>query len=238
LFNATKSEQENLLKLATLDVKLSQAKTRLQALEKSDRIEKLRKDLLETSENLLNSHAARDRIATEVKKIEADVELVSRRIAQDAEKAKQVTSDRELKAVENELASLKHRISDLEDQELDCLEQIAKAESEVEALTQLRAKLNLELEGELATVHNSSLTISTEIKELENEKTNISKNIDQLLLDAYVRKSARGLAVAQTLGRDCSACRLAINGTEFEAIMGLPEESLPTCPNCDAFIIR
>lgn len=179
-----------------------------------------------------------ERLQDEVVKVLADIEMVDARILQDDKKAKAVNTDRELKAVELELASLRSRKATLEETELEYLQEIEDGNKTVTEISQARAKISLQLEEELAKLQGQALNLSAQVTELAAKRSALAQELEPSLLAIYERKAERGVPVGQTLGRDCSACRLAINGVEFDAMMALPEDSLPTCPNCDALIIR
>ncbi|MFM5952494.1 MAG: hypothetical protein ACKOOE_07910, partial [Micrococcales bacterium] len=91
---------------------------------------------------------------------------------------------------------------------------------------------------ELSKQHGLSLTLSAQLQELQDKRDMAFNGLEPELQATYARKALRGIAVSQTLGRDRSACRLSINAVEFEAIMAQPSDQVPTCPNCDALIIR
>jgi predicted nucleic acid-binding Zn-ribbon protein len=238
MLSASKSQQDLLLEVSKLDLAISRNQTELENLEKNDQLVALRGQLLETSESLLQAHAKQEDIENEIRKIAGDLEMVEARTKHDQERAKQVASEREQKAVSQELTSLAARKSALEDAELQLLEDLEGAGESVKTLTQTRANLNLELEVELSKQHGSTLTLSAQVSELSEKREAAFNQLETELQSVYTRKAQRGIAVAQTLGRDCSACRLSINAVEFEAIMAQPAEQLPTCPNCDALIIR
>lgn len=235
---ASANQQELLLEVGKLDLNISRAGAELEAAERSEVIDALRTRLLATSESLLQAHANSENLAGEIKKVASDVELVEQRIVRDNEKAKQVSSEREQKAVNQELDSLKARLSALEDSELSLMESLEEANAEVTKITQARAALNLELETELSKQHGQTLTLSAQLAELKEKREAAFGKLEVELQNLYTRKANRGIAVAQTLGRDCSACRLSINAVQFEAMMAEPADHLPTCPNCDAMIIR
>lgn len=235
---ASEKQQALLLEVGSLDLAISRAGAELAAAEQSVIVDNFRNELLATSENLLQAHATSENLQSEIKKVASDVELVEARIVRDNEKAKQVSSEREQKAVTQELDSLKARLSSLEDSELQLLESLELADAEVKAITQKRAALNLELETELSKQHGQTLTLSAQVSELSAKREAAFSELDEELQKLYARRTSRGIAVAQTLGRDCSACRLSINAVQFEAMMAEPADHLPTCPNCDAMIIR
>ena len=238
MFSATAEQQQKLLLLSEIDLHISRQKSKLRELETSTQVDTLRRDLLAAAEALLQEHSKREQLSQDLIRVETDADLVEKRIKQDQQKAKEVSSDRELKAVESELLSLRARKSELEDTELELMESIQNSEDEIKKLTQSRTTLNTQMEEELSKLHEQSLELSSSVSDLVAKRDQLKAQIDGNLLLAYERKSQRGIAVGQTLGRDCSACRLAINGTQVEAIMALPQDELPTCPNCDAFIVR
>jgi predicted nucleic acid-binding Zn-ribbon protein len=238
LIIANKDQQQTLLEVGKLDLELAKAARSLAELEKNSEADNLRTRLLEASDRLLQAHAKLENLQSELKKLAIDLELVESRIEHDEKKALQVTSEREQKAVAGELVSLKARKSALEDAELERMDEIEQAESEVTELTQERASLNLELEKVLAKQHGESLTLSAAQNELKQKRDKAFESLSPDLQSAYARRANRGIAVAQTLGRDCSACRLSINAVEFESILAQSADHVPTCPNCDAMIIR
>lgn len=238
MLKADKQQQKLLLEVSKLDLAITKSRTELENLEKNDQVVVARAKVLETSELLLGAHAKQEDIDNEIRKISADLEMVEARILHDQERAKRVSSEREQKAVNQELASLEARKSVLEDTELQLLEDLEEAKNSVTHFTQERAALNLQLEEELSKQHGLSLTLSAQLQELQDKRELAFNGLDPELQATYARKALRGIAVSQTLGRDCSACRLAINAVEFEAIMAQPSDQVPTCPNCDALIIR
>lgn len=238
MLNATKQEQQALLELARLELELSRTNSALRVLDKNVEVGAAREAQLESAESLLDAHAKLERLQGELTKVLADIELVNQRIVQDQSKAKVVNSERELKAVEAELESLATRKGLLEDNQLNLLQEIEDSSKSIELLTATRSELNQKLEVLLKQVQDQVDSLGAQASELSNKRESVAKEISASLLEVYRRKAERGVPVGQTLGRDCSACRLAINGVEFDAMMALPEDALPTCPNCDAFIIR
>ena len=238
MLTASKQQQQLLLEIATLELELAKNHRAILVLEKNEEVEAARSAQLESAESLLDAHSTLERVQGEITKVLSDIDLVDQRIVQDEKKAKAVNSERELKAVEAELNSLQARKSLLEDTELTLMQESEDAEKLIASLTIARSELNQQLEALLATVRGQTQNLSAASSELSQKRDAVAKQLEPALVEAYRRKAERGVPVGQTLGRDCSACRLAINGVEFDAMMALPEDSLPTCPNCDAFIIR
>jgi predicted nucleic acid-binding Zn-ribbon protein len=235
---ANTKQQELLLETSKLDLATARAETSLAEIENSKTIDEMRSTLLSASQELLDAHARQENIQVEIEKVSKDLEMVEARIAHDDVRAKSVSNEREQKAINQEIASLMTRKSNLEDSELELLDELDQAKANVEVATSYRVKLNLELESALKKQHGEALTASAQLSELKSKREAIFRSVEPDLQLIYSRKADRGIAVAQTLGRDCSACRLAINAVQFEAMMAEPADHLPTCPNCDALIIR
>ena len=238
MITASKKQQGLVLRLSELDLQLSRTRNQLRSAETNSEIDELRGKSLQASEAMLAASSNVERLQDEVVKVLADIAMVDARILQDDKKAKAVNTDRELKAVELELASLRGRKAALEETELEYLQQIEDGNKALAEISQTRASISLKLEEELGKLQGQSLNLSAQVTELASKREALSEEIESSLLAIYDRKAERGIPVGQTLGRDCSACRLAINGVEFDAMMALPEDALPTCPNCDALIIR
>lgn len=238
MITASKEQQALVLQLSNLDFQLARNNISLKGVENNPSIESLRRESLEQSEKLLTANSQLERLQDDLSKVLADIEMADSRIGQDQGKAKTVSSERELRAVELELASLQNRKSMLEDSELTLLEQIEEAEKLIADVTKVRSELSLQLERELSSAAVELNTLTTSNSQLAESRANIVSRLEPSLYATYQHKAQRGVPVGQTLGRDCSACRLAINGVEFDAMMALAEDALPTCPNCDAFIIR
>ena len=238
MLSASHEQQQLLLEVSHFDSEITKLNLQLKQIEANSAADGLRKLVLESSEEVLQFNADSERIESEIKKLNADLNLVEDRIAFDKKRSQQVNNDRELKAIEHELSSLEARKSTLEDSELELMEELESTKAKLQELTSKRAKLSLELEAALEKDHAQGLNISANLSELQAKRAVSFAKLDAELAAVYERKASRGAAVAQTLGRDCSACRLAINGVEFDAMLSLPIESLPTCPNCDALIIR
>ena len=118
-------------------------------------IDELRGQSLQASEAMLAASSNVERLQDEVVKVLADIDMVEARILQDEKKAKAVNTDRELKAVELELASLQSRKAALEETELDYLQQIEDGNKALTEISQTRASISLKLEEELGKLHGT-----------------------------------------------------------------------------------
>lgn len=232
------SKQKVLLELADADLKIAKLERQKNASQASQEISSKRSEIIELADQLLSAQAKLDNLEQQAAKVLDDISLTNARRKHDESKINELTSEREVKAINHELDSLTQRLDNLETQELELLDLIKQAGEEVAALVQLRTKKNLELE-ELIKDHEAVMVkIESELAEVRGIRTKLAETLGDQVLELYDKKSARGIAVAQIDGRDCTACRLAINGVNFDALMSEPVDHVPTCPNCDALLVR
>ena len=238
MLQLTKNLQRNLLELANLDLEIARADTKLRNLQASSDVDALRSSMIAIGDELLSAHARVTNLEQQLNKTLDDVSLVSARIKHDESRAKELSSDRDLKAINHELDSLRQRMSTLEDSELEIMEELEKAKDQAEDLTAARTKAGLELEQALKSQDATSLEVSKARGELHATRARIASTLPAEVIAAYERKAARGIAVGELDGRDCTACRFAVNGVAYDSIMSEPIDKLVTCPNCDAYLVR
>ena len=238
MLQLTKNLQRNLLELANLDLEIARAETKLRNLQASSDVDALRSSMIAIGDELLSAHARVTNLEQQLNKTLDDVSLVSARIKHDESRAKELSSDRDLKAINHELDSLRQRMSTLEDSELEIMEELEKAKDQAEDLTAARTKAGLELEQALKSQDAASLEVSKARGELHATRARIASTLPAEVIAAYERKAARGIAVGELDGRDCTACRFAVNGVAYDSIMSEPIDKLVTCPNCDAYLVR
>lgn len=238
LIRLPKHLQSDLLELSSIDLDISRIDTRTSELARGLALEKLRSALIATGDELLSAHSKVANLEMQQKKTLDDLNLVSARISKDELRSKELTSDRDIRAINHELDSLRFRVSSLEEQELQLLAEIESATEEVERLTKDRTKAALELEEALKAQDAAALELSKLRSDLEARRAGITAKLPEVVVASYTRKSARGSAVGELEGRDCTACRFAVNGVAFDSLMSEPEDVMVTCPNCDAFLVR
>ncbi|MEY2737720.1 MAG: hypothetical protein RL683_838 [Actinomycetota bacterium] len=238
MLQLTKNLQRNLLELASLDLEISRADAKLRNLQVSAEIDDLRSSMIAIGDELLSAHARVTNLEQQLNKTLDDVSLVSARIKHDESRAKELSSDRDLKAINHELDSLRQRMSSLEDSELEIMEELEKAKDQAEGLTAARTKAALELEQALKSQDATSLEVSKARGDLQATRARIAGTLPAEAIAAYDRKAARGIAVGELDGRDCTACHFAVNGVAYDSLMSEPVDKLVTCPNCDAYLVR
>lgn len=170
-------------------------------------------------------------------------------IASVAEKAAQhdkalysgaVNNPRELQAMQDEIAALKRRITQLEDQELELMEQIEPLDAELATLAGRRTELDDQGGALRARIAEGEVAVDAELEQVRAERSEAAAGLDAELLAQYedLRPKLGGIAIARMVGGHCGGCHLALSAVEVDRIRKLPPEEPATCEECGRLLAR
>lgn len=143
---------------------------------------------------------------------------------------------RETQNMRDEVESLRRRISTIEDDLLDLLEQRDSRQERQQALEE-EADSAREAEQRLAGLVNEALgTIDASLIRYRERRGGIVGLVAPDLLAMYRRLRERrgGIVVGAVSGRVCGACHLAMSMGEYEEIR---EDPIPQCIHCAAILV-
>lgn len=232
------SDQKTLLAIAACDVELARISNSRKNAQAESELESKSANCLRLSDELIDARNAVGELEMELKRAEADLELVANRILKDNQLLVTTSSAKDAQGIEHELASLGTRKSELEDAQLQIMELLEVAQRVHYKLQQEKIEADEALAGLQQTISSELAALTDQAQKIQTERAQLLSEIDQELSVAYERKFTRGVAVGRLSGRDCGACRLSITATSFEELMALPADELAECPNCQAFLVR
>lgn len=234
-------DQVRLLDVQALDTRLSQLAHRRRTLPEHQLLEGLAARRAELRDALVTAQTQADDVAREVAKAEADVDLVRQRAARDQARLDSGTgSAKDLQAVQHELVSLARRQSDLEDVELEVMERLEQAQSEVSALLSEQAGADAELARLTAGRDAALAEIDQEVAEVTAQRDRIAEGLDAGLVELYdrVRQSSGGLGAAALAARRCGGCRLELTPVELGRIRAAAPDEVLRCDECRRILVR
>jgi predicted nucleic acid-binding Zn-ribbon protein len=236
--NADPADQRRLLDLADLDVRIRRADAARTNPPQAARVQGLLGQRAAQSAELSRLAGIRDDLRAELARIESDVAVVDARAERDAQRLSTSANAKEAQGLENELASLARRKSDLEDAELSVMERLEAAESEVAAQEALIAEINDE-GGRLSTEAKAAVADATrDLETARRDRTAIAGAVPADLLAMYDRIAVRGTAAALLRRGTCEACRMVLSGTDLSVVRQAPADAVVTCPECGAILVR
>jgi uncharacterized protein len=150
-----------------------------------------------------------------------------------------IHNERELRAVRDELSSLKGRKNDLEDSLLEIMEQREDTESLVATLKERHVELKAQVATLTAARDEAATEIDALLDERRTERQALTGDIPPDAVSYYddlrVRKDGVGVAVLQ--GRTCSGCRLELTAIELEEHREQQARDLAKCPQCGRILV-
>ncbi len=234
--------QAKLLDLQAVDAQVDQLRHRLAHLPQAAEIADLTRSRGATLGRLRDQQIVVDDLAVAQAKADADVEQVKARRKRDRDRmdAGQISNPKDLERMQHELETLERRITVLEDEELEVMEQVEEAQhllrrlqeemhatdERLAALTAARDEQAGEIEAELATVAAGREPLLAEVP------------ADLLALYEKLRAAKGGVGAAELRARQCGGCMLSLDPSELARIKVLGEDEVVRCEECQRILVR
>lgn len=233
--------QLKLLDIAEIDARILQLRHRLATLPETKQIQDLQVERKRVDDAAIDARVRRDDLAATQAKAEKDVEAVRTRRVREQQRidAGQVTNPKDLERLQAELANIDRRISVLEDEELEVMEQLETASAEaaefdaritaldeqVATLTTQRAERAAEVEQELATV--------------TAERGPTTEGVPADLMALYDRlREQHGIGAGELRARQCGGCRLTVEPAELARIRAAQSNEVIRHEECGVIMVR
>jgi uncharacterized protein len=234
--------QWRLLDVQDLDSRTDRLAHRRRTLPELAEIADLTKQRQEAHSRVVVTQTEVDDLGREQRKADADVEQVKARRARDQKRLDQgqVGSPKELQNLQHEIETLERRISDLEDAELDVMERLETAQSQLDQLQASIGEYDERLRGLEKRRDEALADIDREVRDAESERAQIVSGVPDDLLKLYerLRGSHGGVGAAALVQRRCQGCRLELNAADLRDIAAAPEDEVLRCEECQRILVR
>jgi predicted nucleic acid-binding Zn-ribbon protein len=239
---ADPSHQLQLLEVQRLDSTLDQLHHQIETLPESQRLVELRRERAGLDGTQRDAAIRVDDLTGEQKKADADVEQVRRRRQRDQDRMDQglVSNPKDLERMQDELVSLQRRISDLEDVELDVMERLETAQSELGELSARTTQLDTDI-AQLSDVRaDKAGALERQVAEVEQERKVAAAELPEDLATLYARLRAQkgGVGAAELRARRCSGCSLELTAADLGAIGKAAPDEVLRCEECNRILVR
>ena len=235
---ATENQQQDLLSLANLDLEISRSRATITTISSGAQFTKLREQQRELAGRLIAARNKLDTVELELKRSEADLDLVESRIKKDQERLASTNNAKDAQGIQSELESLARRKSDLEDIELAILDELEAAKADFATVAVDKASVDDELDKGVAAAEGELLKLRSGLDLKQNDRAKQFSALPTDLADLYNKKASRGVPVARLLGRECGACRISLGASAFNEVESLARDEIATCPECQAILVR
>jgi predicted nucleic acid-binding Zn-ribbon protein len=151
-----------------------------------------------------------------------------------------IANPRELQSLQDEIAALKRRIGQLEDQEIELMEQIEPLDADLVRLRAERTALDEQAGSLRAAIAEDEVGLDAELAGVRAERERVAQQVDPALLAEYeaMRPRVGGIAIARLVGGSCGGCHLSLSAVEVDRIKKLPPEEPARCEECGRLLAR
>ena len=237
---AAPAEQLKLLELQGLDAKLKSLANRRRVLENDPRIVDLQDALTIANGQLGTAKLAVHDAEAELRKSESDVEQVAGRIERDEARLNSGTGlSKDLVALQNDIASLNKRRSDLEDIELEILERLDSLRGSQAAQQQIVDDIQGSFSGIRAELDQAIAEIAAEEAALHAERSSFAEGLDAGMLAIYERTLAkRGVGAARLFHGKSEGSGMTLSPGDLAEVKAAAEDEIVFCPDSGCILVR
>lgn len=232
-------KQRYLLELQTLDTTLAQLDHRQATLAEHARLAALGEELDAAKSTLVRASTALDDVQRELRKADADVQVVRDRVARNQGRLDVgVGTSKDLQAVQHELESLGRRQATLEDEELEVMEraeaaegETAAAQTQVDELTALIETVTAQRDDKTADIHHDRDKVAA-------KRDGLVDQVGPELVALYDKIRARsGIGAAPLKARRCGGCNMELHNTDLSRIREAPSNEVLRCEECSRILV-
>lgn len=234
------SEIELLHRLQLLDIRIFELEEKEERLPLKREVEEKKGEWEALQARIESRRGELRRSGEEQRRLEAEIESLSRKIAEEEEKlyGGKISNPKELRGIQAEVQAIRRKCDKLE---TALLEEIERSE-EVEAMVREEEQRAEGLKGE---VEEKSSCLEEELKEIrdakslaERERGELRAQIPETLLQLYddLIESKGRLAVVKVVDGICQGCRVALPAQEYDRF--LRNDELFRCSNCRRILAK
>jgi predicted nucleic acid-binding Zn-ribbon protein len=183
--------------------------------------------------------AARQRtreIESRRKDLELQIQSINERIDKYSNQQLQTKKNEEYQALTNEINGCKAKISDLETELLELMDEAEEATEAVKTAEAEAGDVKKRVDEQVADLDARKGNIEGRIKELEEERDRLAGEIDDRILASYERvQGLRGENVVVGISHSaCGGCHMKL--TAQVVVTAKSGKELATCPHCSRIL--
>ncbi|MCU1437250.1 MAG: hypothetical protein JWP66_337 [Naasia sp.] len=236
---ADPSDQARLLDLQALDTRIQQIAHAKRTLPQAAELAQVAAVVEQLRRRAGAETGTLEDLRTELRRVEADVEVVATRLARDNSRLQSTASAKDAQGLEHEIASLGRRQSDLEDMQLGVMERLEQQEGVLAGIETERAAL-AERQAALAAARDEAVgALDAEAADVAARREALVAALPEDLVALYETQRARYGIGAALLRRGVSGgSNVALTGSDLAAIRSTPADVVVLDPESGCILVR
>ncbi len=168
---------------------------------------------------------------------ESDAQMNLGKIQKSQEKLRSVKTNKEYQSSLKEIEDIKLKNSKIEDEMLEFLEQIERAEKDLSERKQRYSQIVDDTNREKDSIKQDTEQCQQKLAQLESDRNVVTDALDSTILDIFYRVKAKqsdAVAIAEVKDAVCQGCNLNIPPQMYIDLQH--RNSLKNCPSCERII--
>ncbi len=234
---------EQLLAVQEVDTTIQQLDHRDRQLPQRAVLADIESELSAARAEVDEAEAAKHELVRAQKALEDEIASLQAKIDAENEKlyAGGSSDPSELQTLQEEIESIRRRITRLEDDELELMEQVEPIDARLAQLAETIAGLDEKAVAATTELAEAEAAIAADRDVALAQRVALTADIDPDALARYetVRDRLGGTAVARLEpGGVCGACRMKLSAVEHDRIQHEPIDAEVQCEDCGRFLVR
>ncbi|MBA2561179.1 MAG: hypothetical protein H0V07_15085 [Propionibacteriales bacterium] len=231
-----------LLDLQRVDASLDQIAHRLTTLPARTALDQLEARRADAADQQGRLQTEVEDLGRAQRKADADVEQVRARRSRNRERIDGglVSDPKQLQAMQHEVQTLDHRISDLEDEDLEVMERLEEAQARLDAVRRELADIESAVSEQTQVRDAAAAELGERRREGLAERDLLAADVPPDLLALYdkLRAQLAGIGVGALQHRRCGGCQLDVGAADLARMAAAPSDEVLRCEECDRILVR
>jgi uncharacterized protein len=235
------TQLDALLALQERDLALDRLRHRRATLPEREILVSTERRLSELRAAVEKLRAERDAVAKDEQRLDDEARSLSGQAATAEQRlySGEISSPRELQALQTDVEQLRRHQRGIEDRELALMERREPLDERLQALDVEIAALEVECGGVRDALAAAEAVIDEEARDETGARDDVAAGIDAELVADYerCRSKANGVGAARLVGNTCQGCHLTIPATEVDRIRKGADGPIAHCDNCGTILV-
>jgi predicted nucleic acid-binding Zn-ribbon protein len=231
--------QARLLDLAALDAELARVAAHRRRLEQDDAMSKAVADRSAARRNVADRRDALEDARRELGRLEGDVGLVEQRLTRDRGRLAATSSAKDAQGLESEIASLLHRRSVLEDEELEVMGRVEDGEGALATAEEALAAADARISALQLDRDDALAGLAEQEARAAEQRSTLVAELPADLVALYERQRARyGIGAAPLRGTVSGGSNMALTGADLALVRAAPPDAVVLDPESGCILVR